>query len=306
MSDLENMVETEVETNQPVDVVATDAEEITQPQSDNTDEVELYVETEGDQEQPKTNMSQEQAYAAFRKEKEKRQRKNEELQREKEERERLERELSELRSAVSEIKRGAPPTLESCDWNEEEYHRKVQEYYSTPQSKPSAETKPEVSEQQKQSNDMAEFYLYQKEQELSKQLPDYDQNKSELIEKMKQYGGGEHTITYLAGLASQAGVDIAKANIAMNKVPGLLIELNQAAATGNQFAIAEVLKKAESKVQTRQRKPIDTQPEPNINSSGPIDNKSAAVAKARDAWKNAETAQEQQTRWREYQDLKKS
>ena len=80
MSDsLENMADTQNEVTQPVDAVVADAEEISSPQTDDV-ETELYVETEGDQEQPKTNMSQEQAYAAFRKEKEKRQRKNEELQ----------------------------------------------------------------------------------------------------------------------------------------------------------------------------------------------------------------------------------
>ena len=302
MSDsLENMAEDEVTTNQPAEVVATEAEEVNQPQVNDTDEVELYVETEGDQEQPKTNMSQEQAYAAFRKEKEKRQRKNEELQREKDERERLERELNELKGTVGKLTKGAPPTLESCDYDEAVYQQKVKEYYSQPEAK-----QPEVKQeqQQQQSNpelDQAEFFLYQSEQELSKQLPDYDKNKSELVEKIKQFGGNEQTMIYLANIAKQAGVDIAKANVAMNKNPSLLMELNTAAQTNNQFAIADVLKKAASKVQTRQRKPIDTQPEPTINSSGPIDNAVKAIEKAKAQWMKSGSASDYQA----YQAAKK-
>ena len=300
MSDsLENMANTQNEVDQPVDAVVAEAEEVSSPQTDDV-ETELYVETEGDHEQPKTNMSQEQAYAAFRKEKEKRQRKNEELQREKDERERLERELNELKGTVGKLTKGAPPTLESCDYDEAVYQQKVQEYYS-----PSEAKQPEVKqEQQQQSNpelDQAEFYLYQSEQELSKQLPDYEQNKSELVEKIKQFGGNDQTMIYLANIAKQAGVDIAKANVAMNKNPSLLMELNTAAQSNNQFAIADVLKKAASKVQTRQRKPIDTQPEPSINSSGPIDNATKAVQKAKEQWMKSGSAADYQA----YQAAKK-
>ena len=284
MSDsLENMADTQNEVTQPVDAVVAETEEVSSPQTDDV-ETELYVETEGDHEQPKTNMSQEQAYAAFRKEKEKRQRKNEELQREKDQRERLERELNELKGTVGKLTKGAPPTLESCDYDEDVFNQRIRDYYSQPEAK-----QPEVKQEQQQQQsspelDQAEFYLYQSEQELSKQLPDYEQNKSELVEKIKQFGGNDQTMIYLANIAKQAGVDIAKANVAMNKIPSLLMELNTAAQSNNQFAIADVLKKAASKVQTRQRKPIDTQPEPSINSSGPIDNMANAVEKAKAAW----------------------
>ena len=77
MSDsLENIVDTQNEVTKPVDAVVANTEETSSPQTGDED-TELYVEAEGDQQtEPKTNMSQEQAYAAFRKEKEKRQRKN--------------------------------------------------------------------------------------------------------------------------------------------------------------------------------------------------------------------------------------
>lgn len=304
MSDsLENMADTQNEVTQPVDAVVAEAEEVSSPQTDDV-ETELYVETEVDQ-QTATNDSNSQSeaelHARWLKEKEKRKRKNETIQQQDERIARLERENDELKSTVGKITKGAPPTLESCDYDEAVYQQKVQEYYS-----PSEAKQPEVKQeqQQQQSNpelDQAEFYLYQSEQELSKQLPDYEQNKSELVEKIKQFGGNDQTMIYLASIAKQAGVDIAKANVAMNKNPSLLMELNTAAQTNNQFAIADVLKKAASKVQTRQRKPIDTQPEPSINSSGPIDNATKAVQKAKEQWMNSGSAADYQA----YQAAKK-
>ncbi|AUR86842.1 coil containing protein [Vibrio phage 1.090.B._10N.286.48.F1] len=307
MSDLENIVDTEVKNDQPVEVVATDTEEVNQPQVNDTDYTELYVESEGDQEQPKTNMSQEQAYAAFRKEKEKRQRKNEELEASQKREQELADRLAKLESSVGSITKGAPPSLESCDYDEEAYQKAVREYYSPTQSP--VENKPERKPQDNQSNpalDEAEFYLYQSEQELSKQLPDYEQNKSELVAKMKsQYGATDSTMIQFAMIAKQAGADIAKANVALNKNPTLLAELSQACITGNQFAIADVLKKAAAKVQTRQRNPIDTQPEPTINSSGPIDNHAKAVDKARTDWVNASGGDKMQ-KWKQYKAIKNS
>lgn len=304
MSDLGNIANTEEETKQPVNVVATEAEEITQPQGDDG-EVELYVETEGDQEQPKTNMSREQAYAAFRKEKEKRQRKNEELEASKKREQELAERIAKLESSIGSIKKGAPPTLESFDYDEDKYAQAVKEYYA-PSQPEKAEAKQEIANESNQSpvlNDEAEFYLYEKEQELIKQIPDYESDKAQLVEKFKQFGGGEHNLNEMAQIANQTGVDIAKANLAFNRNPALLNKLVNAYPRGP-FAVADVLKEAESKVQTRQRKPIDTQPEPNINSSGPIDNKASAIAKAREAWMNAEP-QHQARLWKEYQAAKK-
>ena len=303
MSDsLENMADTKNEVDQPVDAVVAEAEATSSPQT-GTEETELYVETEVDQ-QTATNDSNSQSeaelHARWLKEKEKRKRKNETIQQQDERIARLERENDELKSTVGKITKGAPPTLESCDYDEDVFNQRMRDYYSQPEAK-----QPEVKqEQQQQSNpelDQAEFYLYQSEQELSKQLPDYEQNKSELVEKIKQFGGNDQTMIYLANIAKQAGVDIAKANVAMNKNPSLLMELNTAAQSNNQFAIADVLKKAASKVQTRQRKPIDTQPEPSINSSGPIDNATKAVQKAKEQWMKSGSAADYQA----YQAAKK-
>ncbi len=81
-------------------------------------------------------MTKEQSYAAFRKEKEKRQRKNDQLEAEKAEREKIQRELDELKATVGSIKKGSPPTLEQFEYDENKYENAVKEYYSAPQAKP--------------------------------------------------------------------------------------------------------------------------------------------------------------------------
>ena len=197
----------------------------------------------------------------------------------------MQRTIEKLQGTVAEIQKGAPPTLEACGYDDELLQQKMREYY---QPQPAVTQQQEqVSNQvpRQQSNselERAEFYLYKSEQELQNKLPDYAQNKSELVQKIKQFGGNEQTVVFLANIAKQAGVDIAKANVALNKNPSLLAEINQVA--GNPFAVADVLKRAEAKVQLRQSKPINTQPEPTINSSGPIDNMAKAVENAKQVW----------------------
>ncbi len=286
MSDsLENMAEMQNEVTQPVDVVVTDTEETSSPQTGD-EEMELYIEAEGDQtEEPKTNMSQEQAYAAFRKEKEKRQRKNEELEAAaKREKELLDR-LAKLEGTVGGIAKGAPPTLESCDWDEQLFAQKMQEYYApkSESQKPVEQTKQTA---QQHSNDEDDFYLYQKEQELSKSIPTYEKEKAGLIEQFKQYGGNEQNIAHLTSIGRQRGVDVAKAFVGLNKNPSLVRKLSEAYATQNPFALADVLAEAEKKVRLQARKPLDTQPEPTIPNGGRIDNLQAAVEKAKEAWIN--------------------
>lgn len=276
--------EIENEIVQPDEVVVTDSEatEAT-PQAEATEQEELYIEGEADQEQAKTSMTKEQSYAAFKKEKAKRQRKNEQLEAEKVERERLQRELEELKSTVGKIAKGKPPSLDQFDYDEDQYQKAVREYYSEPkaESKPSVDAQP----QQSQSNDEADFYLYQQEQELAKKMPQYTDHKNGFIEKLtKQYNepDTDNAIAFLSDIARHKKVDIAKAITAMNASPALIGELY--AANNNPIIIGDILAKAAGKVKTRSHKPIDTQPEPSINNSGPIDNSAGTVAKLRAQW----------------------
>jgi hypothetical protein len=276
--------EAQKETVQPDEVVVTDSEatEAT-PQAEATEQEEFYVEEEADQEQANTGMSKEQSYAAFRKEKEKRQRKNEQLEAEKAEREKIQRELDELKATVGKIKKGKPPTLEQFDFDEDQYQNAVKEYYSgTPKAKETVEAK---SEEQKPSNDEADFYLYQREQELTEKMPQYTSAKQGFIDKLTNQFNESNTdvaIGFLSDIARHKKVDIAKAITAMNEVPSLINELY--AANNNPIIIGDILEKAAKKVKVRSNKPIDTQPEPSINNSGPIDNSSEKVKKLRAQW----------------------
>ena len=285
---LENMAETQNEVTQPVEAVVADTEVNGSPQTD-IENQEFYVEAEADQAETANSANQSNSdvelHARWVKEKEKRKRKNEELEAEKTRNEKIQSELDDLRGTVAEMKKGAPPTLESCDYDEAVYQQKTREYYQPQAAVKQQQEQVNNQAPQQHSNpelEQAEFYLYKSEQELQNKLPDYAQNKSELVQKIKQFGGNEQTVIALANIAKQAGVDIAKANVALNKNPSLLVELNQVA--GNPFAVADVLKRAEAKVQLRQSKPINTQPEPTINSSGPIDNMAQAIENAKQAW----------------------
>ena len=287
MSDsLENMAEMQSEIDQPNDGVAPELEVNTPPQG-GTEEMELVIEAEGDQpDTPNEGATDAELHARWLKERDKRKKKEELRKAEEERANRLEAELAELRSQVGSITKGAPPTLESCDYDEQLFAQKMQEYYApkSESQKPVEQQKPSA---QQHSNDEDDFYLYQKEQELSKSIPTYEQEKAGLIEQFKQYGGNEQNIAHLTSIGRQRGVDVAKAFVGLNKNPSLVRKLSEAYATQNPFALADVLSEAEKKVRLQARKPLDTQPEPTIPNGGAVDNHSAAIRKATE--KYAET-----------------
>ena len=284
MSDsLENMAEMQSEIDQPNEGVAPELEVNTPPQG-GTEEMELVIEAEGDQsETPNESATDAELHARWLKERDKRKKKEELRKAEEERANRLEAELAELRSQVGNITKGAPPTLESCDWDEQLFAQKMQEYYAPKSESPKPVEQTSQTAQQ-HSNDADDFYLYQKEQELSKSIPTYEQEKAGLIEQFKQYGGNEQNIAHLTSIGRQRGIDVAKAFVGLNKNPSLVRELSQAYATQNPFALADVLAKAEQKVRLQAKKPLDTQPEPTIPNGGRIDNLQAAVEKAKEAW----------------------
>ena len=267
---------------QPEEVVVTDSEatEAT-PQAEATEQEELYIDTdEGDQEKP-IGMSKAQAYAAFQKEKRKRKDKQEQIDKDAIEKEGLRKELLELKATVGSITKGKPPTLEGCDYDEESYQKATKEYYANPKAeqKPVNENKPKPVE-----NDEAEFYLYQKEQELAKLVPDYQESKDGLMQMFVDDGmtNPQGAMLFLSDIAKQKGVDIAKAVMTIKRIPSLLEDIKGAGT--NQFMIADILEKAANKVKTRTKKSIETQPEPEINSTGAIDGGNEVINKLRQKW----------------------
>ena len=268
---------------QPVEVVETETE-ITKanPQAEATEQVELYIdEDEGDQQKPTTGMTQEQSYAAFQKEKRKRKEKQEQIDKDAIEKESLRNELADLKAQVGNITRGEMPDPYDFD-SKEDHYKALKEWEG--KSVPQQQSESKVDEEQNSTNDQAEFYLYQKEQELTKLLPDYQKSKDGLMQMFVDDGmdNPKGAMLFLADIAKQKGVDIAKATMTIERIPSLLEDIKRAG--NNHFMIGDILEQAANKVKTRTKKIIDTQPEPEINSTGAIDGGNEAVNKLRQAW----------------------
>ena len=268
---------------QPVEVVETKTE-ITEanPQAEATEQVELYIdEDEGDQQKPTTGMTQEQSYAAFQKEKRKRKEKQEQIDKDAIEKESLRNELADLKAQVGNITRGEMPDPYDFD-SKEDHYKALKEWEG--KLAPQQQSESKVDEEQNSTNDQAEFYLYQKEQELTKLLPDYQKSKDGLMQMFIDDGmdNPKGAMLFLADIAKQKGVDIAKATMTIERIPSLLEDIKRAG--NNHFMIGDILEQAANKVKTRAKKIIDTQPEPEINSTGAIDGGNEAVNKLRQAW----------------------
>lgn len=273
--------ETEDQTIQPVDVVVTDTEETkVKPQTEETEGLELYVEEEnGDQQKPKGTMTQAQAYAAFQKEKQKRKDKQEQIDKDAIEKQELRDKLKALEKTVGNITRGEMPDFYDYE-DKHKYYEALKAWESS-----GVEQKQETKQQNQASpaDEQTEFYLYQKEQEISKVLPDYENIKAEALKVFQQSNlSPDQSLSYLSGIAAQKGVDIAKVVVAIKTNPKIVQDLLNAGA--NQFLIGDILESAANKVKTRSKKSIDTKPEPSINNSGPVNSFSAEVEAARDAW----------------------
>jgi len=284
---------------QPVEVVETETETTeANPQAEATEQEELYIdEDEGDQQKP-IGMTQEQSYAAFQKEKRKRKEKQEQIDKDKLEKESLRKELADLKAQVGDMTRGEMPDPYDFD-NKEDHYKALKEWEGNAAPK-AKEAKP--VEQQSSAEDEAEFYLYQKEQELTKQLPEYQASKDSLLKIIKDDGfdNPKGVMLILSNIAQQKGVDIAKAVMTMERIPSLFEDIKRAG--NNQFMIGDILEKAASKVKTRTKKPINTQPEPEINSTGAIDGGNEAVNKLRQKWVANPSTQNYNT----YQNAKKN
>jgi len=284
--DTGNAIETKEEVIQPVDSVVENTEATkAKPQAEATEDQELYVDDSSDDQEDshKNEMSQAQAYAAFQKKKKQSAKRKEELEASRKREELLQSKIEELEATVGKIVKGKPPSLEQFDYDEEEYQKAVVNYYANPEVK-----KQEKEQSQKDTanpvNDEAEFYLYQREQELSKLVPKYDEAKVNVEKSFEDVGIKDASVAfnYLANISKQKGVDVAKVIFAMDKSPKILKDI--IAAGANDFAVADILASAESKVKTRSKKPIDSQPEPEIINSGAVNSSSEQINKARQKW----------------------
>jgi len=282
--DSENMSEIEVEVEQPVEAVAADAEvKLDEPQSSD-DETELYIEEEGEQtETPKKDgMTDEQAKAAFRQEREKRKAKakqNDELQRKLDEQA---KELAELKASVSKVTKGPKPSI--LDYSsDEEFFTDLDKWNGVKTAEP-AQAPSEQSGSVDLSEDQA-WHLHKHEEEIKKSFSDYDDVKSKATEAFSSAGVSDTTLAMkqVAAVCHEHDIDTGKVNYALGRFPGIAKELVEASAK-NQSAVRTVLRKLEGKVQARTRKKINSEPEPKIKSNGAVNVGSEAERQAYTKW----------------------
>lgn len=255
------------------------------PQSLDNEDSELFVDVDSDnQKESHDGMTQAQAYAAFQKEKRKRKEKQSVIDAEKKKSERLEAELAELKSKVNEISRGEMPDPFDFD-DKVDYYKAVKEWEGQADQPSKSPEKNDNQADVSRITDEAEFFLFQKEQEVQKSFPTYNDSKKSLMDSFRNAYGvkdPDKTMAWLSDIAKEASVDIAKAVIAMDKMPSIVRDLDS--AQGNRFAVARILEKAAGRVKARESKKIDSLPEPDIKNSGPVDSSNAAVEKLRKQW----------------------
>lgn len=170
-----------------------------------------------------------------------------------------------------------------------------------------ATAKPQATAQQDatyQPDDEAEFMLHEGEQTLKNGgIKDFDEKRGALSEAISQLGADpEQVFNQWASFARQDGsYDAANALYMVARSPKALEEI---AKEKSQLGVNRVLKKYASKLKLQKVKPVQDEPT-DINHGGPIDNAASAIAKARQAWVNAKSPQEQAAKWKEFQAIKK-
>ena len=283
--DSENILEENNTLEIPADVVATEAEENGQPQADNNDE-ELFLDSEGEQKStPKTNMSHKQAYAAFKKEKEKR--KNEKQLREESDARarRLEEQLLEVKQQLTSVTNPRPNPADYLDT--EDFNSALVEWEKQKSTAPPAQTQTTAPQSQNAIiDDQAEYEFFSAEMELKNSFKDYDQSKESVSSRFEQEGmRSDLAIQNIVKYSKLFGVDPAKVVYALDKSPGMFEKVILAANQG-EIAVSEAIKQAAGKVKSRKKVKIDSDPEPDIKSTGSINDVSKQLEAAKKAYRN--------------------
>jgi hypothetical protein len=279
--DSENMSEIEVETEQPVEAVAADTEvKLDEPQSSD-DEVELYIEEEGEQtDTPKHGeLTDAQARAAFFD-------KNRRLKKKTKENDELRRELAEVKRIAAEAKtvaekvtKGPRPSI--LDYSsDDEYHAAMDKWKGSEKVTNKAPAPAANTASVELSEDQA-WHLHKNEEELKKSFKDYDDVKVKAVEAFSSAGVDDASLAMkqVAAVCHEHDIHTGKVNYAIGRFPELAKELVDA-SNKNQSAVRTVLRKLEGKVQSRTRKKVNSEPEPKLKSNGAVDVGSEAERKA--------------------------
>ena len=304
MSDLENMLNVENENGQPNDAVAADLEATsTTPQGEATDQVQFFIEDEGSQEHKPNNFDDtEKRRAAFAKakRKEREAQQNAKKLEQKLEEERKERER--LAAQVAALSAGPKPTIESCDYDEDEYHKKHAEWVAKQPKQIEEPVQNEKVNEYEPDYD-AQFTLSEGDNLLqSGGIADVKEKVSSLSEILQSKFGANPDAVFdnWAVIAEESGEDynVSSARYMIARNPAVLDEI---ARCRTPLGINRILKREASKLKTRAQQKLETQPEPSINSSGPIDNATKAAQKAKEQWMKSGSAADYQS----YQAAKK-
>lgn len=275
----ENMSEVQSETVQPVDGVVPETEttEAT-PQAEATEETELYIEDEGDQqEEPKKEMSEDQNKAARIQERKKRKAKEKENQALRDKLEEQQRQIEELRINQAKASRGEIPDRHDFD-TQGEFLDALDKWRSVG-SEPKQAKEPVQSNPTFELDDDQYDHLYESERKIKKSFSDYEDNKKVLFAELEKNGvNPEAGLNEIAAVCHANNLDPAKVVIAAGKFPSEVKKLIKAAGT-NILSFKTALSKLESKVKSRSKVNIDTKPEPNLKSTGSVDHTEAKVKK---------------------------
>lgn len=266
------------ETEQPVEAVTTEAEDnLPESQGDDTESFELQIDSEGEPDKTPENKPD---YIKARKASRERERKR----KEREQKAAQEAERQALIDRVNKLESGnqssKAPTLADCDYDEDEYQKKVAEFYSKPKAtKPEAESsKPNIG-----VDPEIEIKASRQEDEIRKKLPAYDDIRADLEDKFTDEGvDPDAIIGQIQNICHYAGIDSAKAIVALGKVPNAFEGLKKHA--NNAVAVSRFLGQVSEQVHLAKVKKVDTVPEPELKSSGAIDNTVAGVEKLRKEW----------------------
>lgn len=287
-----------------------------------TDNDDLFLDAEGYQ-STKPNFDHDSPeYKAFRKEKDAKRRKQAIINELQERELKREQELADLKLQVSQVARGNKPTLESCNYDEAAFEQALDQWKSYGSSpKPStaqASSIPSPTQQQQpqehspqinnQLDDHTEYAHFQNEQLLKKKFSDYgdtvEQFKDDLQGSIQRLVGvevpKEAAVNAIVSVGSTAGVDMARAMYALEKIPQLKSELFQPKVLNNDILVADVLRKAEKAIKSGRR--VEAKPPAEIKQGGAVDPLDASVKKAFDAW----VASGSQADHRAYQRAKKA
>lgn len=254
------------ETEQPESGVVADTEVTSDsPQSQDTVEYELQIDDEGKPDkEPEKQPDYEMARKAYKEREEKRKKREAEEREQKELKERLERLEAENKKAAI----GKPPTLADCDYDEDEFSKKTQEYYSKLNAQSSSSV--EESESSDSSNEIklstaAQIQIDKQEEQTRSKYKQYDNDKTDLAMKFVDIGfNPDLALDSIKEICYNDGTDFTKAVIALNKLPGAFDELSKQAQAGP-VAVARFIRGAAKKIQLAEKKPIESTPEPDIN-----------------------------------------